>query len=113
VALQVANATAGIALRIIWPRKPSHPALAFDKVEIPWRGTNPYICFDKNTVIIRGLSPPCAPFNNPLMKTVFLLKPMYRFMQFLIQTVFFLSGGATAQIGPRPPPFGGFYITLS
>ena len=27
VALPVANATAGIALRIIWPRKPSHPAL--------------------------------------------------------------------------------------
>jgi hypothetical protein len=38
VALPVANATAGIALRIIWPRKPSHPALAFGKAEIPWRG---------------------------------------------------------------------------
>jgi hypothetical protein len=36
--LPVANATAGIALRIIWPRKPSHPALAFGKVQIPWRG---------------------------------------------------------------------------
>jgi hypothetical protein len=39
VALPVADATAGTALRIIWPRKPSHPALAFDKVEIPWRGS--------------------------------------------------------------------------
>jgi hypothetical protein len=39
VALPVANATADIALRIIWPRKPSHPALAFDKVEILWRGS--------------------------------------------------------------------------
>jgi len=29
VALPVAVATAGIALRIIWPRKPSHLALAF------------------------------------------------------------------------------------
>ena len=38
VALPVANATAGIALRIIWPRKPSHPTLDFHKVEIPWRG---------------------------------------------------------------------------
>jgi len=38
VALPVGNATAGIALRIIWPRKPSHPAVAFDMVEIPWRG---------------------------------------------------------------------------
>jgi hypothetical protein len=38
VALPVADATAGIALRIIWPRKPSHPALAIDKIEIPWRG---------------------------------------------------------------------------
>jgi len=38
VVLPVADATAGIALRIIWPCKPSHPALAFDKVEIPWRG---------------------------------------------------------------------------
>jgi len=38
VALPVADATAGIALRVIWPRKPSHPALAFDKAEIPWRG---------------------------------------------------------------------------
>ena len=44
VALPVADATAGIALRIIWPRKPSHPALAFDKVEISWRGiTHSYI----------------------------------------------------------------------
>jgi hypothetical protein len=41
VALPVADATAGIALRIIWPRKPSHPTLAFDKVEIPWRGVWP------------------------------------------------------------------------
>jgi hypothetical protein len=31
VALSVANATAGIAFRIIWPRKPFHPALAFDR----------------------------------------------------------------------------------
>jgi hypothetical protein len=37
VALPVANATAGTALRIIWPHKPSHLALAFDKVGIPWR----------------------------------------------------------------------------
>jgi len=43
VTLPVANATAGISLRIIWPRKLSHPALAFDKVEIPWRGTAPII----------------------------------------------------------------------
>jgi hypothetical protein len=35
VALPVANATTGIALRIIWPRKPSLPALAFDKAAIP------------------------------------------------------------------------------
>ena len=40
VALPVANTTAGIALRIIWPRKPSHPAVAFNKVEIPWRGNS-------------------------------------------------------------------------
>ena len=40
VVLPVADATAGVALRIIWPRKPSHPALAIDKVEIPWRGTH-------------------------------------------------------------------------
>src|SRR5215469_3795451 len=33
VALPVANATADIALRIIWPCKPSHPALAFGKVQ--------------------------------------------------------------------------------
>jgi len=38
VALPVANATAGIALRIIWPRRPSHKAVDFDKLEIPWRG---------------------------------------------------------------------------
>jgi hypothetical protein len=38
VALPVDNATAGIALRIIWPHKPSHLALAFNKVAIPWRG---------------------------------------------------------------------------
>jgi hypothetical protein len=43
VTLPVANGTAGISLRIIWPRKSSHPALAFDKVEIPWRGTSPII----------------------------------------------------------------------
>jgi hypothetical protein len=43
VALPVAIATAGIALRIIWARKPSHPGLAFDKVEIQWRGEpSPY-----------------------------------------------------------------------
>ena len=39
VALPVADATGGIAVRIIWPRKPPHLALAFDEVEIPWRGT--------------------------------------------------------------------------
>ena len=33
MALPVANATAGIALRIIRLRKPSHPALALDKVD--------------------------------------------------------------------------------
>ena len=38
VALPVANATADIALRIIWPHEPSHPASASDKVEVPWRG---------------------------------------------------------------------------
>jgi len=40
LALLVANATAGIALRIIWPRKPCDPALAFDKVEIPYNHLN-------------------------------------------------------------------------
>jgi hypothetical protein len=39
VALPIDDATAGTAVRIIWPRKPSHPALAFDKVQLPWRGT--------------------------------------------------------------------------
>ena len=38
VALPIADATADIDLRIIWPRKPSHPALAIDKLEITWTG---------------------------------------------------------------------------